>query len=429
MEANSILSKLVVFVSKKSTHNILWGWLARLFSLPISFFAIHLITRKWGMDSLNIYFFILAMIGGMFILRLGIAIPFQNKLIENHHIRNSNSSLLSTVLLYYIFVPWVSIPIFYVLSNFLFYQYANIFNNSITPLQLTFSLFLGHFWINSEIVQKYFFYKNAEEKFYKIQSFVAIVSILYFFGLYTFCSITFIEFLFSFLLLQALPSLLALLYIPFRANFNISELKYLIKDSLGFFVFSILSFLTLNLDIFLVSKSFSGSALVEYNLINRLNNIIIIIITTVILSYSANFSRTFILKNLREFKYLILSAIKIQFIIIFSFSVFLVLFNEQFSMLLTSNKISQIDFGLIVSSIVYLIIRSITDTCAMALQAINQIKVLNYIVPIQAIISVVAQLLLIDSFGAKGAIIGIIISFLTTTAIILPLNILRRIKE
>jgi Na+-driven multidrug efflux pump len=72
-------------------------------------------------------------------------------------------------------------------------------------------------------------------------------------------------------------------------------------------------------------------------------------------------------------------------------------------------------FGLYVS------IRLYTDTYAMVLQATSHLKIMWKTVIIQAPISVVLQWYLAIDYGINGVLIGLVLSFVLSAALILPI--------
>jgi Na+-driven multidrug efflux pump len=73
----------------------------------------------------------------------------------------------------------------------------------------------------------------------------------------------------------------------------------------------------------------------------------------------------------------------------------------------------------------YYVMRVWTDTYAMVLQCRSHLYPLWISTPIQAILSVVFQILLIQRLGVQGAVWGMMGSFLFTAAWILPWSVRR----
>ncbi|QWF70047.1 MATE family efflux transporter [Methylomonas paludis] len=70
----------------------------------------------------------------------------------------------------------------------------------------------------------------------------------------------------------------------------------------------------------------------------------------------------------------------------------------------------------------YIIIRIWCETFSTVLQSISKLGVIIYILPIQALVSILSQYYLSIELGVKGILIGLILSFVVTMVWILPLK-------
>ncbi|WP_422824300.1 polysaccharide biosynthesis C-terminal domain-containing protein [Xenorhabdus siamensis] len=77
----------------------------------------------------------------------------------------------------------------------------------------------------------------------------------------------------------------------------------------------------------------------------------------------------------------------------------------------------------------YFSIRVWSDTYAMLLQSMNELKPLWLIVPFQATLSFGLQWYLAGKFKIYGILIGLIISFILTVVIFLPIFYRKKVKE
>jgi O-antigen/teichoic acid export membrane protein len=71
----------------------------------------------------------------------------------------------------------------------------------------------------------------------------------------------------------------------------------------------------------------------------------------------------------------------------------------------------------------YLLLRVWSDTFATALQSIGRMRVMIFMIPVQAAASVIGMVLLAPVWGAAGIYLGLIASFLLTSVWILPLTL------
>ena len=96
------------------------------------------------------------------------------------------------------------------------------------------------------------------------------------------------------------------------------------------------------------------------------------------------------------------------------------LFKDYVLKILAPNLNIAVGLIFFVLFIIYYIMRVISDTYAMFLQSVNYLKIFWIYTPFQALISISAQYFLSLKYGIYGIILGLIISFLLTSAWICP---------
>lgn len=72
---------------------------------------------------------------------------------------------------------------------------------------------------------------------------------------------------------------------------------------------------------------------------------------------------------------------------------------------------------------IYIMVRVWNDAFAIALQAMNDTKSLIIVMPIQAFVSIAAQIIFSHFFGVNGIVIGLMTSFILTSGWLLPLRL------
>ena len=96
--------------------------------------------------------------------------------------------------------------------------------------------------------------------------------------------------------------------------------------------------------------------------------------------------------------------------------------------MLAPNENIIIPFGFILLLGFYHMIRVWTDTFAMVLLSINHMRPFWIYVPIQAILSIVLQWILVPLYGLYGVALGLIGSFIFTVSWALPMATLKKYK-
>jgi O-antigen/teichoic acid export membrane protein len=225
--------------------------------------------------------------------------------------------------------------------------------------------------------------------------------------------------------ISTLPSVLA------RATVHKESEKHgiaLWKTALQFLGFNVMAAMVLNVDYLLIARLMSPEDIVLYGLITRIFGLFWMFYSTALQALWPICTR---LLHAKEYG-LTTSAIKrvlgAGFTGLALFFAALVISNETIFNLLTAQKVAAPDLSLLLAFTCYYAIRVWTDTFAMVLQSQNQLNALYWATPVQVLLSVGFQLVLIPNYGLMGALIGLIGSYLLTVSWVLPLNALPLLK-
>ena len=100
--------------------------------------------------------------------------------------------------------------------------------------------------------------------------------------------------------------------------------------------------------------------------------------------------------------------------------IFVYIFKNFIVKILAPDMSFSLNLSFFILFSLYYTLRVISDTYAMFLQSINVLKIFWIYTPIQAAISITAQYFLSLKYGLNGIILGLILSFIFTSAWILP---------
>ncbi|GLZ26255.1 hypothetical protein Pstu01_29240 [Stutzerimonas stutzeri] len=238
--------------------------------------------------------------------------------------------------------------------------------------------------------------------------------------------------LLSAILITYLPLLIVCVPIFFakvgaRASFDLTWCAALLKVSLRMMLFSLLSLITLGLDVLIVSLFLEANEVVEYNLVLRVSALAIFFYSAYLLAMMPITTQMMRQGQHVELWLRLRSGMgwaAIAGAIFFgAFGVTRGLVSE----LLTEGKVSIAAFG-VFAFFAYFMMRVWVDTFAMALQSINRVNGLIVCVAVQALLSVACQLVFIDILGVYGAILGVIFSFAVTVAWFLPFQLRQQVR-
>ncbi|CNE67096.1 LPS side chain defect: putative O-antigen transferase [Yersinia nurmii] len=212
-------------------------------------------------------------------------------------------------------------------------------------------------------------------------------------------------------------------------DFDHDLVKIILKRSSGFLFFAFLATIVLQADYIVMSQKLVASDIIVYTVLIKIFGLILFVYSALLQALwpvcaEYRVQNKWSELNLIVNKYIMLGAI---FIVICSVGFYL--FKTQIIGLISKKINPNIDVTTIALFGVYFLLRIWTDTYAMLLQSMNYLRPLWYLVPVQAILSLSLQWTLASVYGMKGMLTGLILSFLFTVVIFLPVFYKRKIKE
>lgn len=208
------------------------------------------------------------------------------------------------------------------------------------------------------------------------------------------------------------------------------EIAYAIwAGSKSILLFATLSASTLAVDYLVMSRLLTAQDIARYNLTNRLFMTILMsyeiilaamwpIISELLHSHAFEAAKTRILKTLQYGGMLGLLC-----------GGAIMLTMDWIVDLLSKGRIGTIPLALSFGWFLYIMIRIWSDTFAMGLLSVGHSGKMNRYLPIQAGISIMAQFAFAQFYGAAGVVMGMTLSFLLTSAWILPRQFFKMIRS
>jgi O-antigen/teichoic acid export membrane protein len=195
---------------------------------------------------------------------------------------------------------------------------------------------------------------------------------------------------------------------------------HLIKNSWKFSVFGIFSAITLQLDIVIIGKYLNSKDVVLYNIVTKIFSFLSFFYIAILQAFWPLCTEAFFQKKWSHIRRITKISLINGVLIISLGGVFILVYkNELINTLLPSQEI-ELNIFTWSLMMMYMFTRVWSDTYAMLLQSISRLEIFMYYIPIQACLSVITQIYLINIYGINGIIMGLIISFLLTSVWILP---------
>lgn len=410
--------------------NVMVGWAARAVALALSFVNTRLLIDCIGKEGLASYSIIFSLALWLALLNFGLPIVVQNSISRLRGMRLEHETMLdhaygSTLVITVCMIPAVILVGIFV-KLFLLASYP--FVSMMATIGLCIFIFLagqGQILIQIMYAEHRAFWPNVYPAL--VAGCISVTLLIV--GYLQIGDINVV------LLMVGLAYLLVPLHATFvlkvfkRAKINISSTLKKIKEARSQWLFAILSCCTLALDYIIMSRILQPSEIVEYNLANRLFGVILVM-HSVLLATSWTSVGDLMHRDEKDQVKKRVKFILVQGLMIGVVLGFVILISMDWLVVLwTKDQVSHISIGLGVALWVYVIMRIWSDTFAMVLLAFDKANVLNRFIPLQAIISATAGVVLGSYFGATGVVAGLTLSFVLTSAWILPYKYRRLIEQ
>jgi len=406
------------------------GWIAKIFTVIFSLINTRMLLDIIGIEGFAVYTIIFSLLGWLSLLNFSIPSAVQNTISKFTIEKKDIKILLQTILFMIIVIILLSVPLLIILSKIVYQTLLIDYQNLIETEYLFVMLFLLVVFGLSEIFNKILF---SLHKGHLANIYPAIISVLSFVGLLfvenrnlSDVNIVLIIFFVPYLFIFIVSYIQAVGFI--RPNFDKNIFKIVIKLMKKFFLFAILAAFVLKVDYIIMSQVLEASDIAIYNLDMRVFNLILFMYGTILAALWPVSAEMFhkkeynsILKNIRKN---IFYGIAISMLL----GVFIIYFKDNIFLLLSGKTHLTVSFSTVFLTLLYIIIRIWTDSFATILQSMNEINILIYIVPAQALISILGQYYLGQYYGLNGIILGLILSFLLTVVWLLPLKFHKLIK-
>lgn len=407
------------------------SWLSRLISAAVQIVCIRFIISSLGESGYATYALLSALITWTALFDFGIGNAVQNAISEQRAIGKSYKNEI------------VSSGAFYLLSFILCSMFFIPLSVHIAPIYLksgleqTYKIYIFYisvlvFLMSSfgSLIFKIWF---AEQKGWcanlviSISSIVGLLSVFIIdaMGVKNKIDLIIILFFGPLALLSSFFLLVRIIkeYLVVRLSTQdiINNLRLIFRRSLKFWGFAIIATLVLQSDYLVISQKLSDKDIVVYVIMMKIFGFILFLYTAILQALWPVCVELRVRRNWTELQSLVIKYLLFGFILTSSASLsFYALRYETLS--IVSKSISpDISWTIFLLFAVYIMIRIWCDTFAMLLQSMNVLFPLWVLVPIQCVISLSLQWYLSGIYGIEGVLSGLILSFVFTVFIFLPI--------
>lgn len=413
------------------------NWLSKLINAGMQILIIPLLIRFLGIHDFALYNFILGVIGWFALCDLSTGIFCQNKITKMgvDHIDDSEIIAYSFYLNIFLIIAFSLLmllvsPLIYKL--FLVKLYGGSSQYLLVVWIIASTLYLANMVFQNTI--KVFYVKDLA---FKVNLLNLIVLTASFSAIYVMVHFDFTMRLLWVILASVVPILITnfLLYLSLvdaKIRLEFSRFKQFaletIYEARHFFLFGLNAALVLQLDYFIIAYFLSPQDLIQYNFCAKVFAAAFYFFSIVLLNYYPESTRLVYSGKWngvkKQMKFLILFG---WFLIVLC-SLFMIIAKVYLIKYFFQNKVLLQD-SIIIGFGSYYLIRVWTDYFAMLLAGLERAKEMFHYTIFQAIISIIAQVILVRYFGLLGIMLGLTVSFLATVAWLIPRKVYQIRKE
>lgn len=202
---------------------------------------------------------------------------------------------------------------------------------------------------------------------------------------------------------------------------SLGTCKKLLKGGGEFTLFAVFGALTLQIDYIIIGKLLSDKEVLIYVIATKCMGLLIFFYGSVVQAFWPVCSEAAATNSWAEVDKTLKKIFTSGFLITVIGSILIWIFQSRILNLMAPNQDLNFPGLLWMLLVIYGLVRVWSDGFAMLLQSMNKMKIFLLYIPIQALISVISQILLTEKFGLNGLIAGSITSFMFTSIWILPL--------
>lgn len=412
---------------------VLSNWISKFLQAFFQIYTIRLLTGILELDEYAMYTLLVALSGWILLSDFGLGASLQN-FISECKVKNLNYNMyigntVSLAIIISVILIALSYPICAYMAPLYLYKFNIYVEDKILLLYITISILL--LTAVSNVVYRIYY---ALHKGYVSNIMPAIGALITFVSLYIVASqkneLSNFKLFYSLIvsiLPQALISLCCLVFFVkvnnIKLSFEIHILKELLRRGISFWIFALFGTLTLQVDYFIASRFLNSNDIVLYNTLMKLYSFGFFMYYSIIYALWPMVNECINRNDFEQIKRLLIKYIPIGMMLILCFSIILYIAAPFIFSILVKNTILNASILLIFLFCLYFLLRVWTDTFSMVLQSANVLKPFWFIVPIQAVVSIVCQILFTIFFGIYGLLYGIIASFVVTVVWYLPYKV------
>ena len=415
------------------------AWASRIVMALVQLASIRVLVGGLGLEQYAVFALLTGLMGWFMLADMGIGLSLQNHISER---RSKNEIYDDYILVSYAIAAMLlvlTIAALYFSSPYIAPIYLKQFN-LLSELEKTRLFFLtGALFIGAALGGISYKIWYAEQKGIFSNILPAISSLAGYAGIVAVNSSALPDkLLYSLVVFLAPSALLPLgvmvVQITRRLRVGIKEktkrtATKILKRAVNFWLLTLMTSLSLQIDYLVISQFLKPEDIVIYNLSTRISWFVFFLYVSALTALWPLFSVAIVQGNWDLVRGLTRKYLGIGLGFTLVSSLLLVWLMPKVVNILSPNEVIVVPVMFILLLGLYQLLRVWTDTFAMILQSMSDLKPLWIAAPIQALLSVLSQWYLVQSFGLYGIILGNTLAFALTSSWLLPLAVNNHYKK
>jgi O-antigen/teichoic acid export membrane protein len=412
------------------------GWFSRFVMGFSQIISISILLDYLGTNLYAVFSIITGLQGWFLLADCGLGSSLQNYISEVRVKKNDIDHLLCNATIAIVIILVASLLLFTAVSPLLQYFLFHSIEPSLASSKYYILLVIGWIYILTTIASiayRVFFANHKGHISYFYQTIGPIFSVLAIF-LLKYVKISTNDRLFLGLLCWILPNFIVamaayLQVFPKKgliSQFDFRVVRELLLRGLNFWGFALSATLTLCMDYIVMAQTLSAKEITMYNILFKGFSLILFIYSAILTAIWPEIAELFMQKQWVKANLVLKKNIFIGLLFVVFCTLIFLLFKGAIITILAPDANITLPCMPIIFFGIYCVIRVWTDTYSVALQSQNYLKIFWVCVPIQAVLSVVGMYFLSLKMGLSGVLLGLIISFVLTTAWGVPIFYYKR---
>lgn len=209
---------------------------------------------------------------------------------------------------------------------------------------------------------------------------------------------------------------------------NLALLINILKRSRAFLLMGFLSAATLSVDYIVIARILTSAEVVEYSIAGKVFAVLLSVHAVLMANSWTSLSDEHYQGQPRLLRQRVARLLMVGMGAVLLPSVAILAFKDPIFAVITGRHDFPISSHLLAAWLLYVLLRVWCDTFALTQMSAGRLAFLNIYIPFQAAISICAQILLGQRFGAVGVMLGLCVSFMLTAAWILPMRFLQQTR-